>query len=273
MNNHNNNISEQVSENDFLWSDNQPIKINDGDKKMPPSQEEVLAGINHSAMQELLQRKDDVFNEQPDEMFDDENFNNSKLPTEIIQPSFEERIIISKSKLNSIKKYLKNIQENSRLLNELLETKLSEEVDKKFFAIAAEDDVDGSEETSEGKVLEGVFNGTHMIGPDGKQYTIPANYASKSKLVEGDILKLTITDSGRFIYKQIGPIERVRIVGRLKMTANSEYYVYLDDGRQWRILTASVTYFKGSIEDEAVILVPKHGESVWAAVENIVGRR
>ena len=32
-----------------------------------------------------------------------------------------------------------------------------------------------------------------MIGPDGKNYPVPANYASKSKLIEGDILKLTIT--------------------------------------------------------------------------------
>ena len=45
----------------------------------------------------------------------------------------------------------------------------------------------------EGKVIEGVFDGQIMIGPDGKNYPVPANYASKSKLIEGDILKLTIT--------------------------------------------------------------------------------
>ena len=37
-----------------------------------------------------------------------------------------------------------------------------------------------------GKVIEGVFDGQMMMGPDGKNYPIPANYASKSKLVEGD---------------------------------------------------------------------------------------
>ena len=46
--------------------------------------------------------------------------------------------------------------------------------------------------TPEGKVIEGIFDGQIMIGPDGKNYPVPANYASKSKLVEGDILKLYI---------------------------------------------------------------------------------
>ena len=57
-----------------------------------------------------------------------------------------------------------------------------------------------------GKVIEGVFDGQGMVGPDGKSYPVPANYASKSKLIEGDILKLTIADDGGFIYKQIGPV-------------------------------------------------------------------
>src|SRR5580704_1021794 len=49
-----------------------------------------------------------------------------------------------------------------------------------------------------GKVIEGVFDGQNMVGSDGKTYPVPANYASKSKLVQGDILKLTIADDGVF---------------------------------------------------------------------------
>ena len=70
-------------------------------------------------------------------------------------------------------------------------------------------------EYDEGIVIEGVFDGQIMIGADGKKYSVPANYASKSKLVEGDILKLTIDRQGNFIYKQIGPIERRRLIGSL----------------------------------------------------------
>src|SRR4030042_3812768 len=65
----------------------------------------------------------------------------------------------------------------------------------------------------EGEIVEGVFDGQVMMGTDGKQYPVPANYASKSKLVEGDMLKLTITPDGSFVYKQIGPVERKRIIG------------------------------------------------------------
>ena len=47
-----------------------------------------------------------------------------------------------------------------------------------------------------GKIIEGVFDGQMMLSPDGKNYPIPANYASKSKLVEGDLMKLTIAEDG-----------------------------------------------------------------------------
>ena len=82
-------------------------------------------------------------------------------------------------------------------------------------------------------------------------------------------MKLTITDSGTFVYKQIGPIERKRVVGYLEQVENGNF-VALSDGRKWRVLTASVTYYKGRSGDEVVVLVPKSGDSKWAAVDNIV---
>jgi hypothetical protein len=42
-----------------------------------------------------------------------------------------------------------------------------------------------TQEDVTGKVIEGVFDGQVMVGPDGKNYPVPANYASKSKLLEG----------------------------------------------------------------------------------------
>lgn len=185
----------------------------------------------------------------------------------------EETVVISKQKLAFVQKLINNIKENGRRLEELLSGNLSEDgamAGIEQFAAPAEDGEGELNEAGE-KVLEGVFNGQHMIGPDGKQYSIPPNYASKSKLVEGDILKLTIGANGKFIYKQIGPIERERIVGSLCLNGSGEYFVE-QGGKRWRILTASVTYFKGQPDDEAVILVPKYGESNWAAVENIINK-
>ena len=121
-------------------------------------------------------------------------------------------------------------------------------------------------EDAKGKVVEGVFDGQKMSGPDGKEYPVPANYASKSKLVEGDILKLTITDDGSFVYKQIGPIERKLIIGTL-VQHDGAYYVEAN-GREYRILLASVTYFRINIGDQVTIIVPADNpEAVWAAVE------
>lgn len=120
------------------------------------------------------------------------------------------------------------------------------------------------------RVIEGAFDGQNMVGPDGKQYSVPANYASKSKLVEGDILKLTITRDGSFIYKQIGPIQRQRLIGQLVRDEATGEFKVMVDGRGYKVLLASITYFKGEIGDEVVILVPQDGETRWAAVENII---
>lgn len=124
----------------------------------------------------------------------------------------------------------------------------------------------GSPEEVAGKVIEGVFDGQSMIGPDGKTYPVPANYASKSKLVEGDILKLTIADDGGFIYKQIGPVARRQIIGTL-VQHDGAYYVEAG-GREYRVLLASVTYFKARMGDQVSIVVPEDNrEATWAAVE------
>lgn len=120
------------------------------------------------------------------------------------------------------------------------------------------------------KIIEGTFDGQNMLGPDGKQYSVPANYASKSKLVEGDVLKLTITRDGSFIYKQIGPVERQRLIGQLTRDDVTGEYRVVADGRNFKVLLASITYFKGEPGDEVVVLVPTGADSRWAAVENII---
>lgn len=123
-----------------------------------------------------------------------------------------------------------------------------------------------SQEEVSGKVVEGVFDGQVMIGPDGKSYPIPANYASKSKLVEGDILKLTIADDGGFIYKQISPTARKQVIGTLQQH-DGAYYVEVS-GHEYRILLASVTFFRINVGDQVSIIIPEDNpDATWAAVE------
>ena len=118
----------------------------------------------------------------------------------------------------------------------------------------------------DGKIIEGVFDGQVMIGPDGKNFPVPANYASKSKLVEGDILKLTITPDGKMLYKQIGPVERKTVIGTL-VHHDDKYYVEVS-GREYEILYASVTYFQLKEGSQVSVIIPANNDdAVWAAVE------
>ncbi len=121
------------------------------------------------------------------------------------------------------------------------------------------------------RVIEGVFDGQNMQGNDGEEYPVPPNYASKSKLVEGDIMKLTIGADGSFTYKQIGPVERRRIVGHLVVDEHGNFGVETPE-KTYRILLASVTFYKAEVNDEVTVLLPVNGEAEWGAVEHVVHR-
>lgn len=139
---------------------------------------------------------------------------------------------------------------------ELLLSLLGDEVQTS--AVANEENI--------GKVIEGVFDGQNMVGSDSKTYPVPANYASKSKLVQGDILKLSIADDGTFMYKQIGPIPRKQIVGSLELV-DGHYFVKTPEA-QYRVLLASVTYFKAKPGDQVSVNVPAEDVNAeWAALE------
>lgn len=125
----------------------------------------------------------------------------------------------------------------------------------------------------QGRYVDGVFDGESMIGEDGRKYQVPPNYASKSKLVEGDMLRLTITDNGRFIFKQKGPIERQRVMGTLTLDEQQNEWRVIANGNKYKVLPASVSYYKGAPGDDIVVLLPENTPSKWAAVENIVKKQ
>ncbi|OGE90833.1 MAG: hypothetical protein A3J07_03100 [Candidatus Doudnabacteria bacterium RIFCSPLOWO2_02_FULL_49_13] len=156
----------------------------------------------------------------------------------------------------------KNIQSARQLLRDMMGGRVgdSSELMKKAQILNV---------TDGGKVIEGVFDGQNMMGPDGKQYPVPANYASKSKLVEGDVLKLTIADDGSFIYKQIGPVERRKVLGVLVQDEKGEYRV-VAEGKPYKVLLASLTYFKSEPGDQVTIVLPQDLDATWGAVENVI---
>lgn len=119
------------------------------------------------------------------------------------------------------------------------------------------------------RVIEGVFDGQNMQGNDGEEYPVPPNYASKSKLVEGDVLKLTIGIDGALMYKQINPIDRMRVVGTLVVDELGNFGVKTPD-KTYKILLASVTFYKAQEGDEVTVLLPEHGDAQWGAVEHVI---
>lgn len=196
--------------------------------------------------------------------FEDEDLN-------LGETNLEEEYHLAAEKLEVVKRILLNLRTNIDRAINLLED--GYQGDRTLIAGKLEElksgifDFEATEESDE--IVEGVFDGQKMIGADGKEYQVPLNYASKSKLVEGDILKLTIAKNGNFIYKQIGPIERKRVKAKLFQDDNRQFYAILGPKR-WKLLVAAVTYYRGESGDEVVILVPKDSQSQWAAVENIV---
>ncbi|MBI1813335.1 hypothetical protein HY285_04310 [Candidatus Peregrinibacteria bacterium] len=126
----------------------------------------------------------------------------------------------------------------------------------------------GSSLSVSGRVIEGIFDGQNMVDSGGQTYPVPANYASKSKLVEGDGMKLTITDEGKFIYKQIAPIPRRTTLGLL-IQEDGQYKV-LAEGKALRVLLASVTFYRAEVGDQVTILLPQEGEAKWGAIEAVL---
>lgn len=175
---------------------------------------------------------------------------------------------MTKKKIAAIRDFIdaaeKSIKNAKKLLREILEEEnidLGSEVDIETTGLSKYNS--GSD-----KIIEGVFTGEEMLGADENKYPVPVNYASKSKLVQGDKLKLTIEASGKMLYKQIFPIERETKVGLL--TKDKGRFQVVADGVAYNVLTAAVTHFKGEIGDSIAILIPKGKKATFGAIEMVI---
>lgn len=174
--------------------------------------------------------------------------------------------VSDKKQIEELKKYIKNAEESLESAKKALADITGEEIPEKSSSNTKTPP--SLKVTPDGKIIEGIFNGENMIGPEEKVFSVPANYASKSKLVEGDKLKLTVAEDGSFIFKQIGPVERKKLVGDLSFEDNA-YYVKAE-GKKYSLLYATVTFHKAKPGDKVTIVVPANTDSNWAALENII---
>lgn len=173
----------------------------------------------------------------------------------------KKRIAAIKDFIDASEKSLKNAK---KLLAEVLK---DENID-----LSSDLDLDtkwlSSYESGESKIVEWVFTGEDMLWVDNNKYIVPVNYASKSKLVQGDRMKLTIEGSGKMLYKQIKQIDRETRVGLL--TQDKGRYQVVADGVSYDVLTAAVTHFKAEIGDNVTVLIPAGKEATFWAIEAVM---
>lgn len=174
---------------------------------------------------------------------------------------------MEEKKLQAIRDFIISSERSLKNAKNLLAEVLKE---KNIVINDAELDTDGltSYASDDSKVVEWVFTGEEMLGSDSHKYPVPANYASKSKMVQWDKLKLTILPSGKMLYKQIMPIDRETKVGLL--TKDLGKFQVVADWKSYDVLTAAVTHFKWEIGDSITVIIPKGKDATYAAIETVI---
>jgi hypothetical protein len=175
---------------------------------------------------------------------------------------------MEKKKIQAIKDFIISAEKSIRNAKKILTDVLGEESIDLDASIDLDTNGLHSYKSGQDKIVEGVFTGEEMLGADGNKYPVPVNYASKSKLVQWDRLKLTVDPTGRMMYKQIMPIERDMKVALL--AKDNAKFIAVADGVTYNVLTAAVTHFKAEIGDSITIIVPKGKEATFAAIEAVI---
>ena len=162
-------------------------------------------------------------------------------------------IVTAEKSIKNAKKLLKDLANNN-------EIKLDVEVDLSTKWLESYTD-------KESKIIEWVFT-AEMLCSDWNTYPVPANYASKSKMVQWDKLKLTIDNLWKMTYKQIQPIER-EIKTWLVVKEKDKYQV-VADGKTYDLLTAAGPHFKAQIWDKISIIIRSWKPASCAASVGVI---
>jgi len=121
---------------------------------------------------------------------------------------------------------------------------------------------------SETKEIYGVFDGQHMVSDGGKMYPVMPNYASTTKLVEGDRLKLVIGEGGMH-YKQVERVKTGIFIGMAKEVEGRMMIEY--NGKYYKAIQASLNYHDVKDGQELFIVLPLDRDADWVAIEGVIG--
>lgn len=163
-------------------------------------------------------------------------------------------IITAEKSIKSAKKLLKDVLEENNIS---LDTEIN--LDTNGLHSYSSDD---------SKIIEWVFTWEEMLWSDWNKYPVPANYSSKSKLVQWDKLKVTITPNGKMLYKQIAPISRSFVTWLV--VKEKEKFQVVAEWKTYDLLTAAVTHFKANIWDTVTVIIPEWKQATFAAIDLVI---
>ena len=174
----------------------------------------------------------------------------------------------NKKTIEAIRDFISTAEKSIKNAKKLLKTVLEDE----WISLSSPVKLDASDMNSymsdDSKIVEWVFTWDEMLGSDGNNYPVPANYSSKSKLVQWDKLKLTIAPNWKMMYKQIAPIEREIKAGLL--IKEKEKFQVIADGQTYDLLTAAVTHFKAEVWDNISVIIPTRKAATFAAIDMVL---
>jgi hypothetical protein len=114
---------------------------------------------------------------------------------------------------------------------------------------------------------EGTFDGQYLVAPDGRKTEVPGNYAAKSRLVCGDVLKV-FADNGKQVFKQIDKVERKKIEGILTKK-EGKWFILADTG-SYKILDVAAEFNLAQLNDKVSAFIPASNlNSAFAALDKV----
>jgi len=114
---------------------------------------------------------------------------------------------------------------------------------------------------------EGTFDGQYLIASDGRKTEVPGNYAAKSRLVCGDVLKV-FADNGKQVFKQIDKVERKKIDGVL--TKKEGKWCILADTGSYKILDVAAEFNQAELNDKVSAFIPASNlNASFAALDRV----
>lgn len=116
--------------------------------------------------------------------------------------------------------------------------------------------------------ISGLFDGESMVTAEGKKYSVPENYASKSMLVVGDTLKM-VEEGGTKRFKQIEHVKRYKTNGVLAKK-DGKWKVVTPEG-SYRVLPVSVEHFGAKAGDEVLLQLPANNlNAAFGVIEKMM---